>query len=79
MPGPQTRAATPWFARPFALLRFATLHTESAVMSLRPRSFARSISAYLISSGLQSGWAWTMIAAAPATCGAANEVPLIVA
>jgi len=38
-----------------------------------------AINAHLTLSGLQSGCHWKIIAAAPATCGAAKEVPLIAA
>lgn len=78
-PGGQTRAGTPWLDRPFATLTFTTELRKSEVSSPSRMVRAWSVRAYLIASGLQSGWSCMRMAAAPATWGAANEVPLIVA
>ena len=47
-------------------------------MMLMFRSLAEPIRADLTSAGDQSRWSWRRSAAAPETCGAAIEVPLIV-
>jgi hypothetical protein len=77
VPGAQTRAGTPWFAAPLGHERLTVAPTSSWTIVPAWTVRARLTSAYLIWSGLQSGCCWNSSAAAPATCGAANDVPLI--
>jgi hypothetical protein len=78
-PGRQTSAGTPWLARPIGVEMLYVAPTSSCTIDPPCTIRARSARVYLTSSGLQSGCCWKRIAAAPATCGAANEVPLIFA
>jgi hypothetical protein len=79
LPGAQTSAGTPWFARPGVPARlYEELRLSEPVFESFGFAPCLAISTHLTLSGLYSGCAWRMIAAAPATCGAAKEVPLIV-
>ena len=78
-PGAHTSAGTPWFARPAGVQMLTAAPTSSCTIVPDFTIRARSIRVYLIASGLQSGCCWKRSAAAPATCGAANDVPLIFA
>jgi hypothetical protein len=79
-PGAQTSAGTPWFARPGVPdTLYDELRLSEPTLAFLAFAPCFAINAHLTVSGLQLGWTPKMIAAAPAVCGAAKEVPLIVA